>query len=565
MKKGLITFVLIVVIVISSLLQAQTDSVASNKFEIVYQADVQYALNDSWLNKIRDDWKATGINLRIFRYKVEKYDSLFAWNDKLYDVDDALTKIADAGLDIYLRLSMASLDSWSIKHVYNDDDFDIRSNGKKFLNEYEINNPILNLTSPKSLGDMLNFVGKVVNHLNSLPDKIRNRIRLIVPAISPDDETEFPFNTYNDSTRSIINDVLTGYSRPEISAFMKFLENRYSTIDSLDTNWGEGAKFTDFDPNQIQIKNYNWDGIKSDPESPDYYKYLNGRKDFLDFRREELKNFIDNCNVIVKEAGYKFGVQFGSIYDGLIEFRGFYDPTPLIENVDMLITDDILEYYPNYSFSADYSRSLCKYWTWKNENKEPKEFATEINWFGYGGHSPEELIKYWSLQLRTFYEKGASCLFVSQWGTVAGPGNVAERLLSGSFKKEYSAWQDTLKRFQNAPVKIVDNDFAFNLACEQGLNYRKYSTDSDSEKFSFIHNEGLVVGNIEGRNILEFPLCKFSKTKGEAGANYYKGNGDFVTNFMLLNSPGYLQVNYKNYFLTGTSSYTPIYVKSLFK
>lgn len=67
---------------------------------------------------------------------------------------------------------------------------------------------------------------------------------------------------------------------------MKFLERKYGSINSLNASWSSGAKFNKFDSKQIQIRNYNWDGIKTDPESPDYYDFENGRKDFLDFRRE---------------------------------------------------------------------------------------------------------------------------------------------------------------------------------------------------------------------------------------------------------------------------------------
>ena len=529
---------------------------SNKKFEIVYEADVQYARNNLWLKKIRDNWKATGINLRIYRASIENFDGKLNWDNESYNVDSTVQKIVDAGLNVYLRINLAVLNDQEVK-AYNDSDFQIRSNGKRFLNQYYINKPLLNLTSEKSRGDMLNFIESVVKHLKTFPDKIQKKIKLIVPSLSPDDETELPFNTYDDSTRSIINNVLTGFSNPEIAAFMKYLENKYSSINSLNKAWGESANFTQFDSSQIRIRNYNWDGIKTNPKASDYYIFVNGRKDFLDFRREELKRFIDDCSSIVKKAGFNFGVQFGSIYDGLVEFRGFYDPTPLIEKADLLITDDILEYYPNFSFSADYSRSLCKYWDWKNKNEESKSFATEINWPGYADHNPKDLIKYWSLQLRTFYEKGASCLYVSQWGTLEGPNNISKKLASGSSFFDYKAWQDTLKKFQYAPVKIVSSSKAFQLACELGLNYKIDSTKDESGIPAFIHNMGATVGNIGGKNILEFPLNRFSRLKGVNKENiYYENEGDFVTDYMIQNSPGYIQ-NYKNFYLTGTSRFMP--------
>ncbi len=407
---------------------------------------------------------------------------------------------------------------------------------------------------------MLEFVSRTVDHLNALPNKIKNRVKLIVTTLSPDDETEFPYAAYDDSSRSIVYNTLTGFSEPEIESFMGYLRKIYGSIDSLNSVWKDGAKFTDFNSDQIRIREYNWDGIKTDPTASDYYKFENGRKDFLDFRREELKRFIDDCGKIVRKAGYKIGVQFGSIYDNLTEFRGFYDPTPLIEKIDQLITDDILEYYPNFDFSADYSRSLCKYWNWKNKNYKSIHFSTETNWPDYGGHSPQELIKYWSLQLRTFYEKGASSLFISHWGTTDSPEGIPEKVISNSLVS-YSAWQDTLKKFRNAPVKIITNNFAFNLACEQGLYSGKDSVLQDELLPAFAHNRGFVVGDINKRSIIEFPLNKFSRIKTIDTGQSYNGKGDFVTNYMIQNSPEYLRMKYKKFNLTGTSRYTPESIK----
>ena len=561
--------IFLILLIFSGFLQSQTAKNSSENFEIVYLAAGKYAAKPVWLRKIRDVWKATAINLRIFRFAVENADGSINWNNHPYEVDSALTKIADAGLNIYLRVNFATLSDQQVKN-YIDDDFHIMSNGKRFFNIYQTDKPLLNVTSKKSRGDMLNFLTKVVEHLNTFPYHVRSRIKLIVPTLSQDDETEFPYATYDKSTNSTIFNVLTGFSRPEMAAFMKFLSEKYVSIDSLNESWGNGANFSSFDTNQIHIRDYNWDGIKTDPGSPDYYKFVNGRKDFLDFRIEELKRFIDDCSSIVRKAGFKVGVQFGSIYDNLTEFRGFYDPTSLIENVDMFTTDDILEYYPNFSFSADYSRSLCKYWEWKNKAQNSINFGTETNWPGYGGFSPQELIKYWSLQLRTFYEKGASCLFVSHWGTNDSPEEIPQKVLSGSLLPDYKSWYDTLSKFHDAPVRIVTNEIAFYLSCEQGLSYSTVLFNP-----VFAHNKGFTVGRLDGRNIIDFPLNRFSraksnygsaglqKTNGESGA--YNGRGDFATDYMLERSPDYLKKNYKKFYFTETSKFIPQSIKFKFK
>jgi len=542
-------------ILLSTFIYAQTSvkTKSSNKFEIIYQADVKYANDHLWITKIKDDWSATGINLRIYKSLVANNNGKIDWNSNAYQVDNALRKIAESGLDIYLRINLTLLENDTIEKKYNANDFHIRSNGQRFINPYSLK-PLLNITSLKARGDMLRFIHDLVSHLNTLPKKVRSKIKLIVPTLTPDDETELPFNSYNFQTKKTDHNLLTGFSEPEILGFMKFLSKRYITIRNLNERWGEGADFNDFSDKQILVRTYKWDGIKSDSTSSDYYKYENGRKDFLDFRREELKKFIDDCSKIVRNDGFKIGVQFGSIYDGLVEFRGFYDPTPLIENVNQMITDDILEYYPNFNFSADYSRSLCKYWNWKKNKIKPIIFSTESNWPGYAGYSPKELIKYWSAQLRIFYEKGARSLFLSHWGTVGSPNLVPEKVMYDSLFPDYRAWQDTLKKFRGAYINTISNDYAFHLAPEQGLNYINETENSGLK--SFTHNNGKNVGYIERSSFFEFPLFTFLKIKtAQSSSILYNNNGDIVTSYMINDSPNYTNKKYKYFYKTGSSRF----------
>jgi hypothetical protein len=536
-------------------IHAQTTTVNnfSKKFDIIYQADVKYANNSLWLKKIRDDWQATGINLRIYKSSVNYNSDEINWNSSSYQIDNALRKIADSGLDIYIRINLTILAKDNNEMNYSDDDFHIRSNGQRFINPYTLK-PLLNVTSLRSRGDMLNFIQAFVNHLKTLPSSVRSKIRLIVPTLTPDDETEYPFNSYNFDSKKIDHNILTGFSNPEISAFIQFIQKKYITIEKLNLEWGDGSDFSGFTSDQIQIKKYNWDGIKSETASKDYYKYENGRRDFLDFRREELKMFIDDCSNIVRSSDFRFGVQFGSIYDGLVEFRGFYDPTPLIENVDQLITGEILEYYPNFYFSADYSRSLCKYWTWEKNTTQSIIFSTESNWPGYADHSPISLIKYWSAQLRIFYEKGASSLFISHWGTTDSPNLVPDKVIDNSLLLDYGAWKDTLMKFNHSEVKSVSNDFSFHLAPEQGLTFSDYKKFKIYQVPTFTHNNGIEMGSTVKSKLFEFPMITLLKFEtGLANQNNYKNNGDIITTYMMKNSPDYIKSNYKYFYWTASS------------
>ena len=52
--------------------------------------------------------------------------------------------------------------------------------------------------------------------------------------------------------------------------------------------------------------------------------------------------------------GFKIGLQIGSIYDDVIIRRGWFEITPLIENVDAVHVADIATYRKNFKFGADY-------------------------------------------------------------------------------------------------------------------------------------------------------------------------------------------------------------------
>ena len=360
--------------------------IAQDTFEVVFLANVEYATDAVWLENIKNDWGATGILLRIDRSIIDRRflnppppGDEYLWDHPSFNYDLAFEMIESYDLDIYVKVTTMYFNLDLVDTHYFDDDFHIRYNGERFYNRYfdpPNEKPMLNLTSPKATGDLLTFFDEVVDHLNNdLTSNIRDRIKLLVPGLSPDNETEFPFNTLG-----VVEGELTGYSVPEIEEFMVFLNNRYGSVENLNETWGDGASFGGINSNDIVIQGYKWEIIRDDPN--DYYLYEPGRRDFLDFRTKELKDFIDGCATRAHNGNFNLGVQFGSLYDWIIEFRGFYDPTSLIENVDYVITDEILEYEPNFTFAADYSRSLCSFWERQGPAKKKIKFATETNWPG---------------------------------------------------------------------------------------------------------------------------------------------------------------------------------------
>ena len=195
----------------------------------------------------------------------------------------------------------------------------------------------------------------VVSKLYILDSMNNLNIKEIVPSVSIDSELEFPHET------------MCGYSDTEIDQFCDFLEVKYNnSIANLNSAWG--SNFATFDT--IDPKDFDWDNI-----SPYNYTYSAGRYDWMQFRTSILKSFIDECVNVTHSYGFKMGLQLGCIYDNLIERRGWYDVTPLIENVDAVRVAEIMEYTPNFIFGADYLRSICDFWERTTSNN--LSFSTE--------------------------------------------------------------------------------------------------------------------------------------------------------------------------------------------
>ena len=109
----------------------------SDRFEIIYMADTKYAKDALWLSKIKTDWHATGINLRIMWSQVENEAHALNWSE----VDAALRALAKNKLDIYLRVSFIfTRNHWFDQPgYYTADDFHRRWNGEFYLNAYPQN------------------------------------------------------------------------------------------------------------------------------------------------------------------------------------------------------------------------------------------------------------------------------------------------------------------------------------------------------------------------------------------------------------------------------------------
>lgn len=528
-------------------------------FQIIYLADTKYAADSVWVNKIKTDWSATGINLRLRWSEIENDAHALNWKS----VDAALKMLERKKLDIYIRVSFIfTRPVWfAPSGYYTDDDFHRRWNGEYYLNSYVFalnqsgeRSKLLTFLSSNARARMKEFYRQVMAHLNQQPLAVKRRIKLIVPTLSQDDESEYPSHTWIAAKDSA---EMSGYARPEQDAFVRFLQSKYhNDSGQLNRAWGDGANFSAISMTQIKIADYHWH--RQQPMGSSYV-YPRGRKDWVDFKTGALKEFLDELAVLTKTAKFNFGLQFGSFYGNDIVYRGFYDPTALLEKADFLITDDVVEYEPNFKFSADYSRSLCKFWDWKNSRStdDKIKFATETNWPEYNDYSPLILTEYWNRQLRAFYERGGAALFVSHWGTVdvAEAANFISRVKDGRLRRQYPRWAALLKSMKSAPIQNIAPLNATHLSCEQALYFRSDSGFSGST--DYFYNNGFLVGKNPTR--YEFPLYRFFKSRiaDRRGVATYEQKRDVITNYMLVNSPTYVTANYREFHLTATSYIMP--------
>ncbi len=539
-------------------------------FQVVFLANMEYADNPKWITQIKK-WGATGVNFRIYCHTLEDRNLNFN-SAEWQKISNCLKRLSDSSLNIYIRVNMFNLPRNHWTH-YNKNDYQQTIDGVMYSPYYSDSIPTLNLTSSIALRDRIHFFKEVVVRLNSLPDKIKSRIKLIVPTISQDDETGLMLNRKYPPEGKGTWGWLSGYSEIEQDEFIKYLSKKYSTVDNLNKSWE--ANFTAINRNSINIKSYNWENIQLN------YTYPNGRKDFINFLSGQLKRFIDTCASIVHTVNknFKVGAQFGSVYDSSIEFSAFYDVTPLLENVDMVICDDIVDYYPNFNFASDYLRSICNYWNWQRKDSSRfLNFATETNWPGYNDIVPDTLVKYWKMQLQSYYDRGASTLFISHWGTIdldvtwlpkipPTPSDPFVHLRIGDLiindqltddgpyiqSLAYLEWKKTLNDYKTFPVNKLS--LAKNIIDKNKIVILNIDSNDPNSIFQ-LPNLGDSVNHLPTFNgkytgykkVFEFPLSRTIKTPHPYSFeinNEYDSKREIITDYMMTHTPDYLMKRFK--------------------
>lgn len=490
-------------------------TVRGQNFPIVYMADPETVIetiggNYQWLHNIKHDWSATGINLVVKWGKAlntsrnsnnKQIDSLY-WSQ----IKSAMKTIADSSMDIYVRISMNRLPP--VYQAYTTADyFQYRQSGGYYYSPYYTGTEkMFNYTYYQSKALFTAFVQRVVDTLNIYTTTVKNRIKVVIPTLSADDESEY---TTHCSNGSVDIKESSGYSQPEFDEFRTFLQSRYSNnISNLRTKWGDtNSTITDFyyivsnNGMKNTTSNWNWHAVIWDLPITSI-KFPAGRKDWLDFKQDQLKTLLKSFADIIKPY-YNFGLQFSSLE--FSDRAGRYDVTPILdymdEKLDLVIEDNTPHGKPGFDFVSNFARSICKYLSYRKTNRasNPVKFGTETNWMDIYNEPtsptyqaswtdwPNFLATSWMAQAEASHFFGGSILFISHWGTEEMPF-VRDTIKTGGGKNRYSNWRSNLSTihgydFQDIFSTTMGNE-AGHVSLLQGL-YRR--DDSPFERVGNIY------------------------------------------------------------------------------
>ena len=515
---------LILLFLFNNFYLTQAQSCSKKKFKIVFVADVRVASNKDWLSRVATNWGATGVCLRVFWGHLDT--NALAGVDNWTNLDKAIYTISSSEfdnkkLDIYIRICMGlQKPIWvTPENVLSKNDFQITFNDSLYDHQsYEKGIPEserypLNFVSPNSIEKMENFLKEVLEHVNkTFADSIKIRIKEVVPTFSVSDEEEYPFAA------------MCGYSSYEIDAFRNYLMNKYyNNLFNLNKKWNPDSTWKDFNSwSEITPGNYNWHLYVDS-----LYSYPKGRVDWINFRTEQLSAFIGSLAEITSSFGFQMGVQIGSIYDDLIERRGWVDPIKLFEKANSIHVADIYQYSENFDFAAEYLHSICKFWTVTNNMIcEPIRFSTETNWPDFDNKEPSFLSQKWGEQLISYYNKGASECYVVGWDITTGKLD--------SCKFLYEAWRNILLEYSNKKVVKAINQYAVHLSTEQVL-YNHNTKSLENRRFELYNS---IINQVP-----------YVSTSGN-----YNSSKDIITNYMIEKNPTYLN-NYLGVYFTQSSEY----------
>ncbi len=483
-------------------------------FKIVFSAEPKHC-TPAFLDSVKS-WGGTGVSIFVRWWMYQNPGRL-----TLHTLDPCVRRIIDDSLDVYIRVVIHDRpgDVAVIQPETHRSDYWLLSNNEPLRTGLDAGGWQLNISSSWSTGLMRAFYDSVLVYAKSW--RPAHRVKEFIPSISPAAEFEYDSMDWVD------------YSDSALARFRDFLHTKYATIDRLRAVWGAGmSDFAAIDP-----RGYHWEYPPGGTVS-----YAPGRIDWIVFRTTELKRFFDTLAADTHRKGMRIAFQFGSLYDSDIERRGWVDPTSLVENADLVISDEVFEYKPQFAFVADYVRSMCTYWNVTRNDGMNRTFGTESNWPGYHGAASARLCNDWIDQLKKSFDRGASMLSISGWDGEPDRSYAPQGKYKNAFDVPWShdslrVWRNILVRYGKTKVKqTAVMSRAIHLGCERQ---------------AYMHNPHETSGVYDTFDIFNSLISKYPYTKYPG----YDGRCDIVTNEMLARTPSYINRYKSGLWFTESSDY----------
>ncbi len=525
-----------------------------------------------WLEGIQTNWAATGVQVYALWKDIQPLP-----ND-LYDfrrLDAALDTLRSHNLDVNVLVPMGCwLPDWvdfNSHHKKSDDgqvhlgifdktrDFHIDYQGRHiWKGRDKSSNRFFNLCSKTALDTMAGYYGAVIRHINEYRKKhaiyfSKHRPIEIIPSINLNVEMEL-----NGAFR------MTGYSLAEKDSFIVYLKRKYPSLSELKRIWNLSEKDSIIQTwEDVNIDSYSW----YNPDVTFYnHTYPAGRVDWIHFKYDALKRAVDQFAQITHDYDFKMGLQIGCLHDFLLDYRGFLDPTSLLENTDALRLADIMGYDSYFKFSANYAKSMCTYWDWKENKKNRRGFSSETNWHLYRTtffipvntyHKAKglKLSDSWARQVKAYYEQGADHHVILGWGNSVSNNKsfwaYKKRPNSDEYEKtDLLVWN---KRIVGTGGPIGKGGW-YRSFINKLWDYKETERQLRKANQTF-HLSSDYFLSIQDRRKKTFYLANSMLPKSiynNLEKSFKDIDADIITNYMLINNPEY--VNKYNQFIFTASS-----------
>jgi len=274
---------------------------AKEQFKIVYTArpyticeqvepfrQIRDREGTTWLKKVSKNYHATGIKLII------DWSLFYELGNPKAITTRHLLKTIDAikreKLDLYVAVKMSSIPGFIVDRLKPDD---LQLTVDRGVAKTPNHTPLMNFASENAQQMLAKYYSSVLKLLNRFDNVVE-----VIHNFSWDAETEYPYQ------------MVTGYSKPMIKAFRRFLEQKHGSISELHKAWQltseEAESISGF---ETIIPHRSWGEEKNWFADFNTYAFPYGRLEWIKFKTNQLSVAIKAFAELNKSYGYRMPSQ----------------------------------------------------------------------------------------------------------------------------------------------------------------------------------------------------------------------------------------------------------------